>query len=109
IAFSRRYPQSIVCFDGDLSCHILASETFVRRQPGRGVAVPLLRVSRPIDGEKVQRVVRERSTLLIRDLLGTFLPCVRQSDDVINLYVARCRRATVETDRRARERIVEGS
>ena len=54
------HPEAVAHLDRDLPGHVGAAVALVRRQPGRGVAVPLRPVQRAVDGEQVQRVVGER-------------------------------------------------
>src|SRR3712207_7713673 len=57
---------------------------FRSRQPRGGVAVALLHVQRTVDGEQVERVVRERGAPVGGQGLGALLPRVRQGDDVVD-------------------------
>ncbi|WJY98729.1 hypothetical protein CHAN_00425 [Corynebacterium hansenii] len=108
VPLGGRHPQAVAVLDGDLPGDVLAAERGVGRQPRRGVAVALALVRRPVDGHQVQRVIGERPPRVAVEPLRALLPGVGHGHDVVDLHRARRPRPSLERDRRAGERIVQG-
>ena len=107
-AFSAGVTQSPYgLLHADLVGDVGAPEGLVRRQPGGGVAVALLLVRRPVDGEEVDRVVGEVDPLRLRQPLRTGLPGVAEGDDVVDLHGGARAGAADEVDRIPGVRIVQ--
>ena len=82
VALGLGHPELRADLHSDLTVDVGAAVALPRRQPGDGVAVRLLHVERPVDGEEVERVVGEGGALACVPSLGTGLPAVRQRDVV---------------------------
>src|SRR5699024_6858147 len=87
-------PQLVGVLDVHLDGDVLAAEALVLRQPGRGVAVPLLGIRLPLNGQQITVVVGEGLAALRAELLGTLLPGIRERDDVIDVHLVGGLRAT---------------
>lgn len=88
----------IADLDRDLSGDVGAPEGPVRWEPAGGVRVTLLLVGASGDGEKVQGVVGEVRPYRHAELLGSRLPGVAESDNVVDLDLSTCSRAPREPD-----------
>ena len=86
VVLGRRDPESPPRLHRHLPGHEPAPVRLPRREPGRGVAVALLRVRGPVDREQVERVVGKGAPAGGRPARRTLLPRVRQRHDVIDLH-----------------------
>ena len=59
VLLRRSDPQPVGGFDRDLPGNVVAAEGLVRRQPGGGVGGALVLVGGAVDGDQVQRIVRQ--------------------------------------------------
>jgi len=80
-------PESVFRFDRCLPLHVFAPERFVRGKPGCGILVAFGAVCGAVGCHEIQWVVREFLALIRGQLLGTFLPCVAEWNDVVDLDV----------------------
>ena len=86
---------------------ILATKIFIRRQPGRRIAVGFLLISFAVHRQSIQVVISERPAHFRGQILRALLPGVRQRHHMINLHRTRRRAAALKNDRPAGVRIMQ--
>src|SRR5699024_7303738 len=86
----RGDPKPVVGLNIDDVAGVVAAQLAAGWMPRCVVARAFLGIETAVDRAEVARVIGEVTAGLHIPLLCTFLPGIRQSDNVVNLYLRRC-------------------
>lgn len=99
----------VFIFDRDLARDVLATERFIRRQPGVGGAAGFILVGLPLYGEQIERVLAEFVAGIAIEFIRASRPSVAKRDNVINLNRAGSILAALKFHGRASIWVVENA